>query len=95
MEIKVREVTNVEEKSTQQVEQELLNKHESKFEDVKAETTETPKVEVEVQTETKVATPEEEVTLDNKELKEEDVLNTVPEIACITFFKAKYNFSGV
>ena len=77
MEIKVREVTNVEEKSTQQVEQELLEKHENKFEDVKPETTETPKVEVEVQTETKVETPKEEVTSDKKELNEEEVLRYI------------------
>jgi hypothetical protein len=79
MEIKVREVTNVEEKSTQQVEQELLDKHENKFEEVKPETTETTKLEAEVQTETKVETPKEEVTLDNKELKEEDVLKYIGE----------------
>ena len=35
MEIKVREVTDVEEKSTQQVEQELLDKHEEQFVDSK------------------------------------------------------------
>ncbi len=54
MEIKVREVTDVEEKSTQQVEQELLNKHEEQFVDSKVESTETPKVEVESKAEAPV-----------------------------------------
>ena len=54
MEIKVREVTDVEEKSTQQVEQELLDKHEEQFVDSKAEVTETPKVDVEAEVETPV-----------------------------------------
>ena len=45
MEIKVREVTDVEEKSVQQVEQELLNKHEAQQELKFEETNESEKKE--------------------------------------------------
>tara|TARA_R110001592_G_scaffold83688_3_gene247866 strand:+ start:204 stop:1310 length:1107 start_codon:yes stop_codon:yes gene_type:complete len=75
MEIKVREVTDVEEKSTQQVEQELLNKHEEQFVDSKVESTETPKVEVE----SKAEAPVIETATENNELKEEEVLKYIGE----------------
>lgn len=75
MEIKVREVTDVEEKSTQQVEQELLNKHEEQFVDSKVESTETPKVDVE----SKAETPVVETATENNELKEEEVLKYIGE----------------
>ena len=75
MEIKVREVTDVEEKSTQQVEQELLNKHEEQFVDSKVESTETPKVEVE----SKAEAPVVETATENNELKEEEVLKYIGE----------------
>ncbi len=75
MEIKVREVTDVEEKSTQQVEQELLNKHEEQFVDSKVESTETPKVEVE----SKAEAPVIETATENNELKEEEVLRYIGE----------------
>ena len=73
MEIKVREVTDVEEKSTQQVEQELLDKHEEQFVDSKAEVTETPKVDLEAEVETPVA----ETDTESNELKEEEVLKYI------------------
>ena len=75
MEIKVREVTDVEEKSTQQVEQELLNKHEEQFVDSKVESTETPKVEVE----SKAEAPVVETATEKNELKEEEVLKYIGE----------------
>lgn len=75
MEIKVREVTDVEEKSTQQVEQELLNKHEEQFVDSKVESTEPPKVEVE----SKAEAPVVETATENNELKEEEVLKYIGE----------------
>ena len=83
MEIKVREVTDVEEKSTQQVEQELLDKHEEQFVDSKVEATETPKVDVEAKVETaevetaKVETAEVETATESNELKEEEVLKYI------------------
>ena len=79
MEIKVREVTDVEEKSTQQVEQELLNKHEEQFVDNKAEVTETPKVDVEAEVETPVVeTPVVETATEEQGiLKEEEVLKYI------------------
>ena len=61
MDIKVREVTT-EEKSSQQIEQELLDKHEQKQEEVsQPETVEEVKEEVEVKEETK------DVVEDNEE----------------------------
>jgi len=59
MEIKVKEVGIVEEKSVQQVEQELLDKHEEEF-----STTEQENV-------------QEEVSTQNTELKEEDILSYI------------------
>ena len=52
MEIKVREVTDVEEKSVQQVEQELLNKHEAQQELKFEETNESEKKEPDLKTKT-------------------------------------------
>ena len=79
MEIKVKEV-NKEEKSIQQIEQELLEKHEEKFEDVQ-KVGETEKVETPVAEETK---PEETTTEEvveektpSSELNDEDVLKYI------------------
>ena len=87
MEIKVRELTDVEEKSVQQVEQELLDKHEAqqelKFDDdqkseSKSEST-TEKVEAPEEAKEVVEEPteatEKEITSD--ELSEEDVLSFI------------------
>jgi hypothetical protein len=80
MEIKVREVKPIETKSIQEVENELLEKHEDQF--VDSETTEA-KVEVETEVETEVnnevnnevATEEEKST--SSELREEDILSFI------------------
>ena len=76
MEIKVREVKPIETKSMQEVENELLEKHEDQF--VDSETTEA-KVEVETEVETEVnnevATEEEKST--SAELREEDILSFI------------------
>ncbi len=77
MEIKVKEVTK-EEKSTQQIEKELLEKHEEKFEDVE-KVDETEKINVPVNQETpateeKVVEPE---TTPSSELNDEDVLKYI------------------
>lgn len=69
MEIKVKEVSVGEEKSVQEVEQELLKRHEEKFND-ELETTETPSEVVAPNVETTVETTE-------TELKEEDVLSFI------------------
>lgn len=84
MEIKVREVTDVEEKSVQQVEQELLNKHEAQQELKFEETNESEKKEPQAKEETP-SEPEakEEVKEEVKEeikapeIKEEDVLTFI------------------
>ena len=71
MDIKVREVSGNEEKSVQEVEQELLDKHEEKHNEVVSEN-ETPE-QIEVETEQK-----EVVSQDTPmELKEEDVLSFI------------------
>ena len=76
MEIKVREVKPIETKSMQEVENELLEKHEDQF--VDSETTEA-KVEVETEVETEVnnevATEEEKSPA--AELREEDILSFI------------------
>jgi len=87
MEIKVREVTDVEEKSVQQKEQELLDKHEAQQELKFEENTETqseeqkePQAETETSQETEVKEEvQEEVKEEKKapELKEEDVLTFI------------------
>ncbi len=83
MEIKVRAVGETEEKSVQQVEQDLLDKHEQKIEGTEPEKKETPKVSVQEETiikeepkaeEQKV---EEEIKTPSSELKEEDVLKFI------------------
>ena len=83
MEIKVRAVGETEEKSVQQVEQDLLDKHEQKIEGTEPEKKETPKVSVQEETiikeepkaeEQKV---EEEIKTQSSELKEEDVLKFI------------------
>lgn len=84
MEIKVRAVGATEEKSVQQVEQELLEKHEQKLEGTEPEQKETPKVQVQEETtikeEPKVDEPKvekEEIKTQSSELKEEDVLKFI------------------
>ena len=84
MELKVRAVEAVEEKSVQQVEQELLDKHEEKINDQKQESEEVKEVAVEseeVKQEESVVedTPEktEEVVEKPVELSEEDVLSYI------------------
>mgnify|MGYP003644955129 CR=1 FL=1 len=81
MEIKVKEVSTIEEKSTQQIEQELLEKHEEKFEDTpKVEVTE--KVETPVSQETQATEEVVEEETPSSELNDEDVL---------TYIKKRYD----
>ena len=79
MEIKVKEV-NKEEKSRQQIEQELLEKHEEKYDDVQ-KVEETEKVETPVAEETKPEEPTTEEVVEEKtpssELNDEDVLKYI------------------
>jgi hypothetical protein len=89
MEIKVRELTDVQEKSVQEVEQELLNKHEAqqelKFDDTKGKESEQkpepPEAEVKTEeaqdtvSEEKPEPTEKEIT--SPELSEEDVLSFI------------------
>lgn len=84
MEIKVRAVDATEEKSVQQVEQELLDKHEQKMEGTEPEQKETPTVQVQEETtikaEPKADEPKvekEEIKTQSSELKEEDVLKFI------------------
>lgn len=88
MEIKVKAVTGTEEKSVQQVEQDLLNKHEAKLEGEESQQVtvkeETPKVEVKAEVteqkeEPKAEEPkvEEDIKTQSSELKEEDVLKFI------------------
>jgi len=70
MEIKVRAVGEVEQKSTQEVEKELLEKHEQEVNSVE----ETPTVAEETTVEVE---PEAEQTTQSSELKEEDVLSYI------------------
>jgi len=91
MEIKVRELTDVQEKSVQEVEQELLDKHDAqqelKFDDTnEKESKETPKAEeAEVKTEEAQDTVSEEKPeptekeITSPELSEEDVLSFIGE----------------
>ena len=84
MEIKVREVTEIESKSSQQVEQELLEKHESQFSNVSSDDSEV-KVDLEgseqkeeVLEESPAEINETEIESSNDyELKEEDVLSYI------------------
>ena len=88
MEIKVKAVTGTEEKSVQQVEQDLLDKHEAKLEGEESQQVtvkeETPKVEVKAEVteqkeEPKAEEPkvEEDIKTQSSELKEEDVLKFI------------------
>lgn len=70
MEIKVRAVGEVEQKSTQEVEKELLEKHEQEVNSVE----ETPSVAEETTTDVE---PEAQPTTQSSELKEEDVLSYI------------------
>ena len=67
MELKVRALDTPEQKSVQEVEQELLEKHEQKYEDVSEEKTES------TQTALDLDTPEESVVNDTPEVQEEEV----------------------
>ena len=73
MEIKVRDLGSEEAKSSQQIEQELLDKHEQSLNEEKpvAETVEVVKEEVEVQ--------QEEQPKEEKSLSDEDVLSYISE----------------
>ena len=86
MELKVRAVETVEEKSVQEVEQELLDKHEEKFSDSDETTEETPQVKMDFaegkseETTTEVKETSEEKTepvQEPAELSEEDVLSYI------------------
>ena len=86
MELKVRAVEAVEEKSVQEVEQELLDKHEEKFSDSDETTKETPQVKMDFAEEgSDNATTEAKETSEEKpepvqepaELSEEDVLSYI------------------
>jgi len=86
MELKVRAVEAVEEKSVQEVEQELLDKHEEKFSDSDETTEETPQVKMdfaegkseETTTEVKETSEEKpEPVQEPAELSEEDVLSYI------------------
>jgi hypothetical protein len=84
MEIKVREVTDVEEKSSQQIEQELLEKHEQKqeateqpveVEEVKEDVQKEEKVQEEIKEEQEAPPVNEEQT--PKEIAEDEVLSYI------------------
>ena len=88
MEFKVRELTDVKEKSVQEVEQDLLDKHEAqqelKFDDTSVKVSEeTPKVEqTEVKEQDTVSEEKPEPTekeITSPELSEEDVLSFIGE----------------
>ncbi len=76
MEIKVRAVDGAEQKSVQQVENELLEKHEAKVNSNESETTELEVKEETVKNEPKAEEPKvnEEIKTQSSELNEEDVL---------------------
>ena len=78
MEIKVKSVDAIEEKSSQQIEQELLEKHQDKIEGVITSNEETPKVAIKENTPTE-ETPkvEEEINTRSSELSEEEVLEFI------------------
>ena len=86
MELKVRAVDAVEEKSVQEVEQELLEKHEEKFNDSNETTKQTPQIKMDFAEESVVKdTPKAEETSEETpgpvqeqaELSEEDVLSYI------------------
>tara|TARA_R110000824_G_scaffold43239_4_gene126778 strand:+ start:663 stop:1787 length:1125 start_codon:yes stop_codon:yes gene_type:complete len=78
MEFKVRELTDVDEKSVQQVEQELLDKHEAqqelKFDETKKDSSDVEEKTAEVKEEENVAAEKEKVS---EELSEQDVLSFI------------------
>ena len=76
MELKVRAVDAVEEKSVQEVENELLQKHEEKFSEPSESSEETPKVEINT-TEESVVENTFEVEETPQELSEDDVLSYI------------------
>tara|TARA_R110002167_G_scaffold74558_8_gene208603 strand:+ start:585 stop:1709 length:1125 start_codon:yes stop_codon:yes gene_type:complete len=78
MEIKVKSVDAIEEKSSQQIEQELLEKHQDKIEGVITSNEETPKVAIKENIPTE-ETPkvEEEINTRSSELSEEEVLEFI------------------
>jgi hypothetical protein len=76
MELKVRAVDAVEEKSVQEVENELLQKHEEKFSEPSESSEETPKVEINT-TEESVVENTPEVEENPQELSEDDVLSYI------------------
>ena len=92
MELKVRAVDAVEEKSVQEVEQELLDKHEEKLNDTSESTEETPQIKMDFAEDSVVEdTPkaEEEKTEDTPEqveepaeLSEQDVLSYIGKRYC-------------
>jgi len=82
MDIKVREVTEVESKSSQEIEQELLEKHEEQFSNVSSDDNLNEKVDLEDSSEQKEIVEEPVLESDdsiksNYELKEEDVLSYI------------------
>jgi|TARA_R110000744_G_scaffold39323_2_gene89530 hypothetical protein len=82
MDIKVREVTEVESKSSQEIEQELLEKHEEQFSNVSSDDNLNDKVDLEDSSEQKEIVEEPVLESDDSiksdyELKEEDVLSYI------------------
>ena len=81
MEIKVREMTDVQEKSVQEVEQELLEKHEAqqelKFEDQPTEESNKKEEPIEAAKDTAETSNTAEIEEKSSELKEEDVLSFI------------------
>jgi len=82
MDIKVREVTEVESKSSQEIEQELLEKHEEQFSNVSSDDNLNEKVDLEDSSEQKEIVEEPVLESDDSiksdyELKEEDVLSYI------------------
>ena len=81
MEIKVREMTDVQEKSVQEVEQELLEKHEAqqelKFEDQPTEESNKKEEPIEAAKDTAETSDTAEIEEKSSELKEEDVLSFI------------------
>ena len=80
MDIKVREVS-AEEKSTQQIEQELLNKHEEKFEsETEQESIEVKAVEPEAEVEVKEDNTQEEAPVEEVVEEQPPQLEAQPEL---------------
>ena len=80
MEIKVKAVDSAEQKSSQQIEQELLEKHENSLGEPQADKVETTVIETETKTEPVAEEPQvqqEEIKTQSSELNEEDVLSFI------------------